>query len=385
MPNAPRHAGRAVTALGPPVPIPTGGRPRAALGHFWYPRPPIWPSLLSAAVHVAVIAAIVWTVGDVMDRPKPDRESAVSFLPPPPQRAAPSAGDAEHVAAFMALTYSSGAGQKHGADSGSAARNVAGRSAPRAAPRSVAHATEVAAATDTASAPKDNVYTSFEVDNAVQFSAGSAVPKYPPELLARRVSGVVTVRFVVDTSGVVDASSVRIVDATDSQFVASVREALPQMKFQPARLNGKRVRQLVEQPFRFNIETSTTKRDDSAPNQSRDSTGVLTDNVYTSFQVDNVAQFATGSAVPRYPEDLLERQVSGVVTVRFIVDTSGLIDSKSVRIVNASEPQFVASVREALPRMKFQPARLNGKRVRQMVEQPFRFNAELTKPRSEDS
>ena len=254
--NAPRHTESGVASLGPPVRVPTGGRPRAALGRFWYARTPIWPSLLSAALHVAVVTALVWTVGDVLDRPQPDGQ-LVSFIPPPPQPTPSNGGGPEHVAAFASLAYFSGVG------AGDGANGLAQKTSLRTG-RKPASSDTIAAGPDTITAAGDNVYTSFEVDNAVQFSAGSAVPQYPPDLLARRVPGAVTVRFVVDTSGAADVQSLQIVDSSDPQFAASVRDALPLMKFQPARLNGRPVRQLVEQPFRFNIDTARPNPGDSA-------------------------------------------------------------------------------------------------------------------------
>jgi TonB family protein len=252
--DAPRHVKSVVASLGPPVPVLTGARPRAALGRFWYPRPPLWPAVLSAALHVAVVVALVWTVGDVLDRPEPPGQLA-SFIPPPPPTG-PAAAGGDHVAAFASLAYFSGTGDGASGQAKETNRH-AGRATTHDAPT-------VAAPVDTAPTLGDNVYTSFEVDNAVQFSDGSAVPQYPPELLARRVPGTVTVRFVVDTSGAADVQSLEIIDSSDPQFAASVRDALPRMKFQPARLNGKRVRQLVEQPFRFNVDTTRPDSQDSA-------------------------------------------------------------------------------------------------------------------------
>jgi TonB family protein len=256
--DAPRHVKSLVASLGPPIRVPAGARPRAAVGRFWYPRQPLWPSVLSAALHAVVVVALVWTVGDVLDRPQPEGQ-LVSFIPPPPRTASVAGGGGEHIAAFASLAYFSGIGAGDGANGKSEKTD---RRAARRSAESEVHVPAPVA--DTVSTPGDNVYTSFEVDNAVQFSYGSAVPQYPPELLAHRVPGKVTVRFVVDTSGVADVQSLEIIDSSDPQFAASVRDALPRMKFQPARLNGKRVRQLVEQPFRFNIDTTTPNPQDSA-------------------------------------------------------------------------------------------------------------------------
>lgn len=257
MSNAPRHSESVIVSLGPPAPVAPGERPRAALGRFWYPRTPVWPTAISAALHVVVFATLIWTVGDVLDRPEPEGQ-LVSFIPPPPREPSVAGGGGEHVAAFVSLAYFAGVGIDDGANGKS---DRIERRARRLANDAVRTPTP---APDTTSSAGDNVYTSFEVDNAVQFSSGSAVPQYPPDLLARRVPGKVTVRFIVDTSGTADVQSLEIIDSTDPQFAASVRDALPRMKFQPARLNGKRVRQLVEQPFRFNIDTTTPNPEDSA-------------------------------------------------------------------------------------------------------------------------
>ena len=77
-------------------------------------------------------------------------------------------------------------------------------------------------------------------------------PSYPPSLLDSRKSGYTTVRFVVDTAGKVDMSTVKYVTATDVMFGEAVRAVLPQWKFTPALLGGKKVRQWVQPPeFRF--------------------------------------------------------------------------------------------------------------------------------------
>jgi hypothetical protein len=39
------------------------------------------------------------------------------------------------------------------------------------------------------------------------------------------------------------------------------------------------------------------------------------------------------------------------------VDTTGFADTSSLRIMSATHPDFVTAVREALPYMRFEPAR----------------------------
>ena len=60
--------------------------------------------------------------------------------------------------------------------------------------------------------------------------------------------------YVVDTTGMVDTTTVKVVLSDDPRFTESVITALGQMRFRPAIRAGKTVRQLVEQKFRFRID-----------------------------------------------------------------------------------------------------------------------------------
>ena len=102
----------------------------------------------------------------------------------------------------------------------------------------------------------DSVFTEFEVDSAVVRSQNSAAPAYPLDLLQKHVEGAVLARYVVDTTGFADTSSFVVVRSSDSGFVRAVRDALPYMRFSPAKLGARRVRQLVEQSFTFRINPS---------------------------------------------------------------------------------------------------------------------------------
>lgn len=106
----------------------------------------------------------------------------------------------------------------------------------------------------------DTVATAVDVDSAVARYADSAAPVYPPKLLELKIEGGAYVQFVVDTLGVADTTSFRVISATHPEFAQSVREALPGMRFRPAILRSKKVPQLVEQPFMFKIvpQTPTT-------------------------------------------------------------------------------------------------------------------------------
>ena len=97
------------------------------------------------------------------------------------------------------------------------------------------------------------------------------------------------------------------------------------------------------------------------------------DTVATAVDVDSMVTRFPESAAPTYPAKLLEMKIEGGAYVQFVVDTTGLADTTSFRVISATHPEFAQSVREALPGMRFHPAILRSKKVRQLVEQPFMF------------
>lgn len=98
----------------------------------------------------------------------------------------------------------------------------------------------------------DTVFSVLEVDEEVRYENSSA-PVYPRELLAVGAEGLVQTIYVVDTTGRVDTASIKVVSSDDPRFTESVRSALGGMRFRPAKRDGKLVRQMVEQKFRFRI------------------------------------------------------------------------------------------------------------------------------------
>jgi protein TonB len=64
------------------------------------------------------------------------------------------------------------------------------------------------------------------------------------------------------------------------------------------------------------------------------------------------------------------------VIARFIVDTLGRVEGSSIAMVESSHALFAEAVRSALLRQRFVPAETGGRRVRQLVLQPFSFIAQ---------
>jgi len=106
--------------------------------------------------------------------------------------------------------------------------------------------------------PPDSVFSVLEVDTAVVRSASSAAPAYPLKLLTAHIMGSVSARYVVDTTGFADTASFEVMKSTNPEFTTAVREALPYMRFTPAKIGSVKVRQLVEQQFSFKITDTAT-------------------------------------------------------------------------------------------------------------------------------
>ena len=100
---------------------------------------------------------------------------------------------------------------------------------------------------------------------------------------------------------------------------------------------------------------------------------VISDQPYFDFQVEKAAAAIPGSGAPAYPEMLKSSGVEGEALVQFVVDTTGRAELGSFKVLRASHDAFGQAVRAALPRMRFLPAELGGRKVRMLVQQPFAF------------
>jgi Gram-negative bacterial tonB protein. len=202
---------------------------------------------LSVVVHGAMIAAAV-----VATRPPASMEEGglanrIVYIPPPDRP--PSAPGGLSTVHYITLAQGLGAGP--GPAAMDARRPITLPEKSREA--GAEHPDSAVAAASTGDANTDSVFTILEVDSAVVRSASSAAPAYPLDLLEKHVEGFVLARYVVDTTGFADSASLDVVRATDPGFEHSVREALPYMRFSPAKIGKQKVRQLVEQTFTFRI------------------------------------------------------------------------------------------------------------------------------------
>jgi outer membrane biosynthesis protein TonB len=208
--------------------------------------------MLSVVVHAALITAWVAATMPSASMPSDSFANRIYYIPPP-DRPPPLQGNGETVR-YLTLAPGEGAGSGPGPSDLDARRPitpVAQQSAQAGEPQK---ADTVASTPSSAGVPNaDSVFTILEVDTAVVRSQTSAAPAYPVDLLTKKIEGMVIARYIVDTTGFADTASFEVVRSTHPGFIAAVREALPYMRFSPAKIGSMRVRQLVEQPFTFKI------------------------------------------------------------------------------------------------------------------------------------
>jgi len=206
---------------------------------------------MSAVAHAFLIAAWVYATMPAPNVPPDSIANRVIYVPPPDR--APGPRVVHEVVHYVEST-------RDGPGAGEVDPGTMGNDHPT--PLSDAAAGKVPPTQDTARktppptvppGTEDSVFSILDVDTAVVRSQNSAAPAYPLKLLDAHITGSVSAQYVVDTTGFADTSSFRVIKSTHAEFVAAVREALPYMRFKPAKIGPIKVRQLVEQQFSFKI------------------------------------------------------------------------------------------------------------------------------------
>ena len=102
-------------------------------------------------------------------------------------------------------------------------------------------------------------------------------------------------------------------------------------------------------------------------------TAPVADQTYFEFQVEKQVAQIPGSINLRYPDMLRSANVEGEVLAQFVVDTTGRVERGSVKILKSSHDLFTNAVQQALNTARYYPAEIGGRKVKQLVQQPFNF------------
>jgi protein TonB len=222
--------------------------------HHYAQTATLTPSaVLSVAAHAVFIGAAVYGTGSRAKQVAEEIAERVYYLPPPDRMPA-SHASVEHIKYV---------------DVGSGVA-VTGKEAEKGTPvgqphpeldkagRGISGPDEASQMPQIANSSSDSVYSILDVDQSAARSEGSAAPIYPPELIQQGVEGAVLTNFVIDTTGRADSTTIEVLQASHPLFVVSVRAAIPGMRFSPASVQGRRVRQIVEQRFQFRLAPAVT-------------------------------------------------------------------------------------------------------------------------------
>jgi TonB family protein len=117
----------------------------------------------------------------------------------------------------------------------------------------------------------------------------------------------------------------------------------------------------------------------AAPSGAQQTPAADTERVYALTevevppQVQNPQDFAS-ALQEAYPAHLRESGVGGTVQLAFVVGADGQVGS--VRVLSASDSSFAVPTVQAISRLRFSPARVQGRAVAVRVEQPVAWRVQ---------
>jgi protein TonB len=97
---------------------------------------------------------------------------------------------------------------------------------------------------------RESVY-SIDVLEELPERIGGSAPRYPDILRNAGIAGQVTIEFVIDTAGRVEAGSMKILASTNELFSQAARAAVSTWLFRPGRIEERAVRSRVQVPLNF--------------------------------------------------------------------------------------------------------------------------------------
>lgn len=262
---------------------------------------------------------------------------------------------------------------------------------------------------------KGVVYFDFQVTRSVEARPDNPPPVYPAKLRAANIGGLVVASFTVDAAGSPEMDSFKILKSDHDLFTLAVREVLPRLRFRPADVDGRPVRQHVQMPFVFSLsgsraagarpDTNITMRGtmtgsvtlrelDSTAARSRfartgvpDSTvgaasptPVLSQSPKPPYALarasgDSVPPSAQPNAVPPiYPNQLRAANVEGQVVARFTIGRDGTVDMSSFVIEKSDHDLFSLAVRNWAAGRRFTAGTVRGVPVDWSLSMPFVFS-----------
>ena len=179
--------------------------------------------------------------------------------------------------------------------------------------------------------------------------------KYPEKAKANKVEGKVIVRFcVTDTGGVDRVTVLKSVDPELDNEAVRVVKTLP--KFKPGKQGGKAVNVWYMVPITFGLAKPNEQTTALPPRPPAPPSLPLGYDEAPKFQGGENALYKFINSRLVYPKVAKDNNISGKVTVRFLINTDGSVGE--VTVLNGIDPELNA---EAIRLIKLLPAWKPGK------------------------
>jgi len=185
--------------------------------------------------------------------------------------------------------------------------------------------------------------------------------EYPKAALKDRLSGLVTVRFIVDEKGNVATS--RVIEASDPSFVDAAQSAVKKWAFSPAVDANKNVACSMDASIAFMPDEPNGKRTPGTSLPTQDQMPVLSPITEAAL---------SSSANVDYPDSLFDRKLSGRAHYLCNVLSDGSVSNP--RITAATHVDFVQPALKALEELKYTPRMQGDIPMEAEVEGILRFD-----------
>lgn len=108
-------------------------------------------------------------------------------------------------------------------------------------------------------------------------------------------------------------------------------------------------------------------------------TGAPDGGTYSSNMVDRRAELINRAEVAKrlqqlYPPLLRDAQVTGTVSVQFVVLPNGRVEMSSIKILSSTNAAFADVTRQVLEDLRFRPAKVGDTNVRMLTVMPVKWN-----------
>lgn len=190
-------------------------------------------------------------------------------------------------------------------------------------------------------------------------------PVYPANLLQSETTGTAKVSFLVGKDG--RASHGSILSASHPDFGKATKAMIDTWIFEPATKAGLPTMSILTKEQVFKIHTGDIINQGTLQMLEK-----LEDNtpIHSLQELDNIPK-PIFQVKPIYPNDLLDKKVTGKAVIKYFIDEEGRVQLPE--IVTATNDDFAWAALTSVSRWRFSPPMRNAKAVIVRTESSIRF------------